>query len=194
MPQTVQTGGSSYLTVDEYLKRADVRTVASLASVTGERVGSATDTAAMATALQTNERLAAMLSGACGEFELACSVGGRYSPDDLQALADDGGNGAALFFDMLAEAVTLRLYEQRQLVNPDAPGAPPWMYERVETRLQQLRDGERVLPFVESKAAGRPKTTLETAEDVEARNGVVVQMERFFGTRANRRGLASGGG
>lgn len=173
MAKTVSTSATTYLSAAEYLKRADLRTVGDLCSDTGSRIASG--------ALPSDANLAAALLDASGLVEQACLVTSRYLPVDLAALT---GAAQGALFRLLSRLTTCLLFERR----PDLEMKQPWLWEWTEEQLQKLRDGERIFGFVESEGAGLPTITTETATEVEARNGISVQVERMWGRRGNRRG------
>lgn len=182
MAQTVDTSPSGLLPAAQVFTRCDVRVLANLCSDTGSRLGSPTDVALMKTALIANANFLALRDDAVGMIEQALAVGGRYSVADIAALLAAGGAGAAAYYRMASRIVVTLAYERR----PDMVMEQPWIAEAAETAIQQLRDGERLYPLLESEEAGRIDTTTETAFDVEARAGIVVSMERYFGRRLNR--------
>ncbi len=169
--KTVETSATSYLSAAQFLLRIDWRTVADLVSDDGTRVTKA--------ALPADPNLAACLLDASGILEEACLVGGRYHPVDLAALT---GAGQAALYRLLSRMTMCLLFERR----PDREMKQPWIIEYVEDQLQKLRDAERILSFVETEQTGVAITRVETAQDVERRNGAVFQSRRFLGRRSNR--------
>ncbi len=169
--KTVETSATSYLSASEFLKRVDYRSVADLVSDTGTR--------ATQGSLSSDVNLAACLLDASGILEEACLVSGRYHPIDLAALT---GAGQAALYRLLSRMTMCLLFERR----PDREMKQPWIIEYVEDQLQKLRDGERVFSFVEAEQTGVAITRVETAQDVERRNGVTVQAQRYLGRRGNR--------
>ncbi len=173
MAKTVQTSAASLLTVAEFLKRADLRTVGDLCSDTGTRITSG--------GLATDTHLAAALLDATGIVEQACLVAKRYLPADLAALT---GAGLGSLYRLLSRLTLCLLFERR----PDLEMKQPWIWEWVEEQLEKLRQGERIFPFTETEDAGLIHIEVETAPEVEARNGISYIMQRMWGRRGNRRG------
>lgn len=180
--KTVDTAAAAYISVAEVLKRVDVRTMADLCSDASARLGSSTDIALMATALTTNVNFLALIRDACGEVESCCFAGGRYRPEDLTALAANAGVGAGKLFRLIANLVVVYAFQRR----PDREMKQPWVYEQAMADLQALNAGVEIFGFRQTEQAGVPDVRVETADDVENRNGIVYLARRLFGRRSNR--------
>lgn len=170
MAITPLSNADSYCPVGEALKRADQRLLCELCSDQGSAVA--------ASSLLTNANLAAALLDASGDLEAALLVGGRYTPADLAALT-----GAALgkLYRLITRLAVCYLYERR----PDL-GDVPEVYQKAEEHLEVLRTGKWIFGTVEHANAGRPSHEVERARQVEAREGLAVQAEAYFGRRTNR--------
>ena len=169
--KTVSTSSSSYMSVAEFLKRADHRTVGDLVSDTGQRVSSSN--------LPNNTNLLACLLDACGMVESAATVGKRYTPDDLAALT---GASRGHLFRLITRLTMLMLFERR----PDRELRMPEIVQSALDDLDALARGIRIFGFIENQEAGYLDHEKEVAADVTDRNGTVVIAGRFFGTRTNR--------
>lgn len=170
LAKTPLTASSAYCTVAEMLKRIDRRTVRDLVSDTGEAVEESS--------LTTNAELLAAMLDASGEVEAAAMKGARYTPADLQALT---GAAKARLCRMLVRLTICFLYERR----PDK-GPIPEVYKAALEQLEQLRTGEMIFGTVETSNAQTMDHEVETARQVETRDGTTFQTRRFFGRRSNR--------
>lgn len=169
---TPLSGASAYCTAAQLVQRYDTRTVGDLLSDSGTRL-----TAAQ---VLSSTVLAALLKQASGMLESACLVGKRYTPDDLAALE---GNSAELAAGLVADLAIWLLYNRRPERRKEMPGQVEVAFEF----LDKIRSGERIFGFVEHAESATTQANVETSEDVEGRNGLAVQADRFFGTRSNRR-------
>lgn len=178
MAQTVSTATSAAVTAlaAEVVKRVDWRPLADLCSDTGTRLASSA-------AVQADTNFLAIVRDAFAEIESACQKGGRYLPVDITALLADTGAAAGKFLRILSRVVVMLAYERR----PDKEPGDPAVITRAQEALQQLADGERVFSFEETRDAGRFSHEVETATDVENRDGITYQADRYFGRRGNRR-------
>lgn len=131
----------------------------------------------------TNEgrRLLKILMASSGEFEAAAISGRRITPTDLASLT-----GASLEFvkSTVAGIAIGKCYERR-------PQENPWkeMYEKSMRILEGFRTGDIVFGTQEAADAGLIDISADTPQHVTDRNGMVVQMAGYFGTRGNRRGV-----
>lgn len=180
--KTVDSNATAYITDAEVYDACDVRVLADLCSDTGTRLGSSTDVALMKTALTASTAFQALKRDACGEVESYCLQGGRYKPEDLAALVASATMGKGKLLRLLTRLIVVMAYERR----PDREMKQPWILETVGDELQALRDGIAIFSFVEAEEAGVVSSRIETADQVEARNGVVYQARRLFGRRSNR--------
>lgn len=133
--------------------------------------------------LTDNAILIRMLMRASGEVESSACAGQRYIIDDSQNdLSSLTGNSAELLTGLVADIAFFRLWSRR----PDIGIKLPVSCEQADEFLERLRLGERVFGILENHRAASVQANIETAAQVVARGGVVVQAQRFFGTRTNR--------
>jgi hypothetical protein len=181
-------GGSAYVPPPEVLKRVDVRWCADLCSDTGAKVGSSTDTAAMAAALALDPNFLASIDDACGALEAHCLIGMRYTHADLAAIAASATVARALLWRFLSRLTMCFLWERRPRLEL------PKAYEEVLKDLEKLRSGELIFGTVQIEQAGLPSSRQESRRDVDRRNLASTRMARFFGDRGDRGAWAQGGG
>jgi hypothetical protein len=159
----------------EFLKRVDRTSVAKLASDTPTPVPVAN--------LPTDPNVLAALQDAGGLVESAVSVGGRYSLDDIAAiLAAPTSAACGMLYRIVSDVAWAGLFERRP--NKDVP--TPASMERSLAWLDMLADGKRIFPFIESEKAGVIERVEASVEDVECRNGAVVQARPFYGQRSDQ--------
>lgn len=166
---TPNSGSTAYATTAQLSSRYDQRTLGDLASDTGTRVP--------ANQLSTSQPILDALQDAAGMIEAACSVGNRYTPADLLTLT---GNGAAFLTRLNCDLAIGLLFQRR----PDK-GDPPKQVETAWRLLDALEAGHMVFGLLEAAEAGQPTDVVETSQDVYNRNGVAVQMSKYFGRRVN---------
>lgn len=164
MSKIPTSGSSAYLTVAEFILRKDVRPV-------GEFVRD-DDGRSTAVELESDAALAALLSEASGQVEVACMKGGRYTPDDLAAL---NGN-AREFLKGIVSALAFEKVRNRR----GTPDEPLPEYEEAKETLKSLASGETIFPFAETVAAGLPKSVVMRPEDYD-RLPLVSNQSRFMG-------------
>lgn len=166
----------SYATGSDLVIYHDARRLGDLIADTDIRVS--------AGAVPTHATVTAMLSRASGAVNMSAQVGGRYTPEDLEALTDD--NAEALK-GLVCDLANWYLEKRRNstLKMEDVGGA-------VEAHqiLEALRDGELVFPtpgaleatgtnVVENEATGNCAT-----DACNSRYGDTVNAaRRFFGRR-----------
>jgi hypothetical protein len=171
----------AYCPVSEFLKRVDLRTVGDWASDTGTRVASG--------ALPTDPNVAAALNSASGMFESALLKSERYEPSDVLlmiGLNPDGSaiggfvptSGTAFVYEIITRLAEGLLWRRR----PDLSPYPP-LFDWAMGQLDDLRDGGKILPFVEIQVAGVPDHHVEVEADILQRNLVITEARRFFGSR-----------
>jgi hypothetical protein len=86
-----------------------------------------------------------------------------------------------MLYRILTDLAWAALFERRP--NKDAP--TPASMERSLAWLDDLADGKKVFPFIESEKAGVIERVEATVEDVFERNGSVVQARPFYGQRSD---------
>lgn len=126
-------------------------------------------------------RLLKMLQVSSGEIEGAVLIGGKITPTDLAALT---GASAAFLQSIVADLAIGRCYSRR-------PAENPWALQTQTARqlLNALSSGEMIFGTQEAADAGRIDISADTPQHVTDRNGMVVQMHGYFGTRGNRRSV-----
>lgn len=124
-------------------------------------------------------RLLNILQVESGEVEASVLLGGRYSPTDLAALT---GASASYLQSLVADLAIGRCYRRR-------PATNPWAEQTQTARqlLNAIANGEMIFGTQEAVDAGHLETQADTPQRVTNRQGMVVQMEGYFGTRGNRR-------
>jgi hypothetical protein len=181
MTQTVSSSATAYLGAAEFLKRCDLRTVGDLCSDNNVRVASG--------ALASDPSLAAALLDASGIFESYCTKGQRYLPADLALLVASPSVGQGLVYRLLSGLVEVLLWERR----PDL-GKLPDRLGWVMGFLESLGNGDAILPFKETQAAGLLADDVEQITDVDNRFLVTREANRLYGDRNNRSGGFTGPG
>ncbi len=172
---TLATSSTSYATPADTLARLDIRTVGDLCSDTGTRIA--------AMPVLTNNNFLQAIRDASAEVEKNALIGGRYSVGDLQTIANSTGVAAGVMLRLISRLTCVFLFERR----PDMELKQPWIWEQAEKDLEALREGKNIFSFAETAAAGIQSHEVETARQIERREGVVVQSERYFGRQPNRR-------
>jgi hypothetical protein len=174
MAQTPASSTTLYCPVADFLNRCDVRTVQQLA---------ADDDIPVATgSLATNGKVLAAIGDACGYIESAAFIGGKYSKEDLEALAGTDCHARSLLYRLVADLAQIFMMERR----PDLNLQPTIGMKRTMEFTEQLWEGKRIFPFAEAAAAGRLDSEIETEDHVEERALATYTARRFFGTRNNR--------
>lgn len=166
MPLTPNTNATSYLTVTQFLSRADPRVVGDLVSQDGNRVPPA--------ALLTNQVLLSSLSDVSGELESIACRAARYNPADLVAMLTNGGVGAALILRVLTDMCMFSLWKPRM-------GPFPEEHKSGMRALDALGNGERIFPFAEAQQAG-----LIGSARIDEWNLLAHRAKRFFGFSQGR--------
>jgi hypothetical protein len=179
--QTPLTSTIPYMSVAEFAKRVDIRTIADLIGDQGARIGLQDDGTIDVATVAANANLAAILLDASGEVEAAGMKGARYTPSDLMLIATTTGAAQGRLFRIVTRLAVGMLYERR----PDK-GPPPAAYDQALEQLQQLRDGVMIFGTLETSGAQVMEAKKETRDDVDARNLSSVQASRYFGRRGNR--------
>jgi hypothetical protein len=171
IPMTPVSGTVSYCDPLTMLKMYDRRVVAEICSDD--------DNPTDASALPTNPNLLNALQAASGEIEAACMVAGRYQAVDLQALLNQGGNGAAFLQMLCADLAMGRLVNRRQIVDVKVPAA----VEEARKLLDRLRTGDKIFGFAEVQAAGIVNNAIELGSQLYSLD-LMSGMSRAFGTRS----------
>ncbi len=177
MAKTIISNASgSYCTAAEFLKRAHVPTVGDLVSDTDQRVA--------ASALLSNANLQACLDDAAGILEGAALLGEKYSPEDLLALSTGTTVSSALIRRIMTGLTWLFLVERKP--DRELPSVVEASVERSMAWCKKLSSGEMIFGFQETADAGVMQHQDTTPTEVEARNSLVFQAQRYFGRRTDR--------
>lgn len=170
---TLASGSTPYLSAAEFLRYYDTRVVAELLSDTGTKV----------TAPAGDANLAELLRAACGEVEASALRGGRYSADDLTAIADSGTHGGGFLKKLVAACVMNNLRARRGRVGEDELQAHQW----VNAALLQLARGETIFGVVEVQDAGNMHADRDNATVRQRRKGISVNAAPYWGNRGGDR-------
>lgn len=170
---TISSGTTQYLTAAQFLRYYDTRVVAELLSDNGVKVP---DPAG-------SPILAELLQAACGEVEASALRGGRYTSDDLAALAASASNHAVFLRKLVASVCIDSLRSRRARVNEEELKDRKWVLES----LKRLRQGEEIFGFVEVQKAGTTQATHDNAANRQARQGISTFASPFFGSRGGDR-------
>lgn len=182
MAKTPISGATPYCTVDQFLVGFDVRTAGDYLGDAGVRLTSAE--------VATSTVLNALLMRASGMFEAAMLRGNKYTPADLAALAaansGDGCNASEYVAMIVGGLAGYLLFLRRpaRFSQDQAPGSAQLALDAIDF----LNQGGLILGFQETADAGQVQHHVETARDVEHRNGATYQAGRYFGRRSNRSG------
>jgi phage gp36-like protein len=167
-----------YATVDDFTNAFDEQTIRDLASDTGIAVES----------LATSTAVTSALDAGAGRIEAACFVGKMYSVDDLVALT---GHSAALLARMNCEIALMYLMSRR----PEKYGTDFFkaIDERIESYLQELREGARLFVTENAQDAGLPTVDGPTSIVCERLNLITQRTQRFYPSVASRLPVGRGG-
>lgn len=165
-----------YCSAEEFLVFTDFRTIVDLCS---DDDGRPLQSDFIDPTTRTGEIALAVLQVASGELESAVLLGGRYTVEDLQALT---GNQQQFIKKLVADLALWEFYSRR----PDITSQMPPKCEQAKAIVNAIAQGEMIFGIQENIDAGHIQLTVETPADVENRNLITFQAERFFGRRANR--------
>jgi hypothetical protein len=126
-----------------------------------------------------NVNLEAALADASGAVESAVLANGRYSVDDLQAMADDA-NARNYMRRLVADIAIVYLHERRGVPLGDTMKD---RYDRTMKELASLRSGSTMLPFDGTIDASLPDDEFETPSEISMLNLLSSRVRRGLGTR-----------
>lgn len=170
--KTVISGDESYCTPTQFGQRYDVRSLAQRLSDNGEDVQDAL----------ADDKLEAILMQASGRVEMACSVGEKYTPADLTALAASETNMAETLAGLVADLAIPIIFRRRPEILAQFP-----QVQEANNVLAALAEGSAaIFGFQETMDAGHMDSHYEEPDDIANRNLFTYQARRFFGTRGNR--------
>lgn len=167
---TPNSSAASYATVTQLLQYHDQRQIADLVK----------DNDTRETGVATNAYVLAALKRASGELEMACTMGKRYTPADLNAI---NGVSREALIGLVCDLAYWHLVKRRH------PGATLENVPGALTAygiLGQLRKGELVFGLLEQQEAALMETITRVPNDEEDRRRTVTQAMRFFGHRSWR--------
>jgi hypothetical protein len=173
----LDTATVPYLPVTEFLKRADLRTVARLCSDTGTPVGAIANTNPLqinTTILAADPNLNAALCDASGIAEQALLTKAFYSSAQLASLS---GMQLCFFYVFLTRLTECLLYSRRP--SPDVK--QPAFWDWCQSYLDRMQSGERIFTFVATENAG-----LLSTQHMKNTRIVRESMPRFFGRKGRR--------
>ncbi len=173
---------TSYCSATDFLDRYDWRPIAQLMN---DAISVAVTAANLAdTGTDEGRRLNKILLDCSGEIEASALIGGRYRPEDLQALT---GASAAYLKRIVADLAIGRCYERR-------PQQNPWAQATATARqlLNAIASGESIFGTEQAASASLLEITADTVPAVESRNGVVQELTGYFGSRTYRHGRSPG--
>lgn len=130
------------------------------------------------TELDESPVLNAALSAATGALETALSVGGNYSPEQLNSLTP---NSLALAKRIICSVAFVYLSSRRGSENTEYLKA---IREESENYLDRLRGGERIFVLDNSTAkqsAGQASLVAPGAEALILMNGIAARANPYFG-------------
>lgn len=176
MALTPLTGSAPYCTPAQFVELFDVRLAGDYLSDTGQRLPPPDVLASTI--------LSALLKTASGRLESQLVRGGRYTPDDLNALT---GNGVQFLRQVVAGLTAFYLWMRRptKFQKDDMPGIAKIAMEDVE----MLGNGLEILPFTQAAQAGRINHHVTTAQELTDRGLCEIGARRFFGQRNDGSGL-----
>jgi hypothetical protein len=177
------SGLNAYCTPARFLQGYDWRTVGDLLNDYDQRP--------TYQSVVSSTILVQLLQEASGMLETACFVGNRYSTADIQAVINQGGNGASYVQGIVAGMTMWLLFDRRPELYQryELPKKAEWASEV----LDRLRLGERILPLQENANAGLPNSQVLTPALVFQQNLSTTEAFRFFGVRGNQMSPGTGG-
>lgn len=176
--QTIISSTATYCTAARFTNRIDWRSVADFLSDDGVRLPTKT-------AVEANAILAQLLKAASGEVESVAMVGGRYTADDLRAIADavTATNATELLADIVAGIAFWKVLRRR----PDPNRPVPEATKEAREWLEKLASGATIFGTQEAADAGVVDSVMETRSDIEnTRKPLTFIASRFFGERTDR--------
>ncbi len=161
----------AHATPADLTDRFDARTIADLASDTGEPVEN----------LNTDAKVLAALDDASGRFEAAVLVSNLYSTTDLSGLT---GNSLALKKRIVCDLAMVNLLRRR----PERFGAEAIKAaeDSGEAYLEMLRKGQRLFDVDAAQDAGLPDIDGPTTIQYSTLNLIPDRTKNFYPFRATR--------
>lgn len=178
---TLISSTTPWITVAEFVKRADPRTIADIVGDSNKRLYTKPDGTIDLTLLAADVNLLAALASASGQFEADVFVGARYSPDDLTKIFTTTCNAQAFMWQIIANIAKCHVEERRMGMDPNWT-MPDW-YKETKEILLRIREGDAIFGFQEHADAGLPKSQFMTPEQWNDVNTTVTQARAMFGRR-----------
>ena len=179
MAKTIQSTGQSSLSPNDFLSRTDARTVGELCSDKEGSIVSPSD-------LLLDPNLNACLMDACGDLESAALMGGKYTMQDLATLAGSVTAATGKMNRIIRDITMAYLIDRRVDTSITLPAGVMLSMSRSQAWLEQLAQGTRIFGFVETMNAGVLDENILTNQEIEQRDLLVVQADRYFGIRSDR--------
>jgi phage gp36-like protein len=158
---------AAYATGNDLIARYDVRLVGDLTTDDGEELDNAV--------VPTHPNVLTALEDASGEIDVALTVGGAYTPAQLEALT---GNTKKHLI-RIACAIAMACLAERRLSDRLRDLAES-LRKIANGHLTAIRRGENVFGITENIEAGTIDTATISALEVEALNGLTARMPRYF--------------
>ncbi len=158
----------AYITVDELYDAYDRRLIEELGTDIGGAGG-------MTTA---NSKILTAIERASEDVQMAATVGGRYTTDDLDTLKTDDRWALK---GLVADLAVYRLVSRRMA---DIPEAIREALRLANERLAELRDGDAVFPVDSARTSGKASISI-ISESQRGRLDMVADSE-FFPMRNTR--------
>lgn len=171
MVQEVISGDEAFCTIEQMLERYDWNTIAELLT---DKSQSGTVTKLTLAEVQASTVLETILREGAGWIEAAVMAGGKYTVEDLEALA--GTNSGELLAGLNADLGMWRLYDRR----PDRKAEKPQRCDDAKQMLVELAEGAKIFSFQEAADAGRMDT------EYPRHSPTVRRASRYFGAAGRR--------
>ena len=159
---------SSYITVADLYQAYDRRLIEELGTDIGGAGGMTSS----------NERIQTAIERASEDVQMAATVGGRYTTDDLDTMKTDDRWALK---GLVADLAVYRLVSRRMA---DIPEALREALRLANETLKSLRDGDAVFPIEASRTAGKPSISIIT-ESQRSNLGMTSDSE-FFPARQTK--------
>lgn len=174
-----------YATGDDLIKRYDIDLIGDLCQDSREELDWQSDL----TTLTEHDNVVSALEDASGEIDSAMQAGGRYTPEQLQALitpavASDANNTKKHLIRITC-AIAMSILVERRLDKVSMETAD-WLRKTAKGFLDQLRRGENVFGIAEVVASGTIDVATVKAVEITNLNLMTERMPRYFPGTAQR--------
>jgi len=160
---------AQFVAFEDLRDRYDVRTIAQLASDTGQSI--------LIPELDTNTKIQAALSAGEGAILMAFRKGGRYSLSDLQSLT---GSDLSYLKELITNLAMINLLKRRPKVDPKLF---EYLQEFNKTHIEPIQNGDAIFATEDLDAsleAARPSLCGVDYQDLKCMNLVTVRKPRYF--------------